>query len=109
MAQRSSGSIINVASINGIRAGLGGLYYSAAKAGAIHLTRCAAVELGEQGIRVNSLSPGPIATGIFGKGAGLHSDEADENPEYAEAAIAAVAGENYLLRINCEYKNQIAK
>ena len=90
MAAQGSGSIINVASINGVRAGLGGHYYSAAKAAAIHLTRCAAVELGEKGIRVNSVSPGPIATGIFGKGAGLEHDEADERVEYAEAAIAAV-------------------
>ena len=90
MAAQGSGSIINVASINGVRAGLGGHYYSAAKAAAIHLTRCAAVELGEKGIRVNSVSPGPIATGIFGKGAGFEHDEADERVEYAEAAIAAV-------------------
>ena len=90
MAAQGSGSIINVASINGVRAGLGGHYYSAAKAAAIHLTRCAAVELGEKGIRVNSVSPGPIATGIFGKGAGLEHDEADERVEYAQAAIAAV-------------------
>jgi NAD(P)-dependent dehydrogenase (short-subunit alcohol dehydrogenase family) len=90
MAAQGSGSIINVASINGVRAGLGGHYYSAAKAASIHLTRCAAVELGEKGIRVNSVSPGPIATGIFGKGAGLEHDEADERVEYAEAAIAAV-------------------
>ena len=91
MASQGSGSIVTVASINGVRAGLGGHYYSAAKAASIHLTRCAAVELGEKGIRVNSLSPGPIATGIFGKGAaGLDHDEADEHVEYAEAAIAAV-------------------
>src|SRR5262245_38390391 len=37
MASQRSGSIITVASINGIRAGLGGLYYSVAKAAAIHL------------------------------------------------------------------------
>jgi len=90
MAEQGSGSIVNIASINGVRAGLGGHYYSAAKAAAIHLTRCAAVELGEKGIRVNSVSPGPIATGIFGKGAGFEHDEADERVEYAEAAIAAV-------------------
>ena len=54
------------------------------------MTRCAAVELGEKGIRVNSLSPGPIATGIFAKGAGIEHDEADERIEYAKAAIAAV-------------------
>ena len=67
MAAQRSGSIITVASVNGVRAGLGGLYYSVAKAAAIHLTRCAAVELGEKGIRINTVSPGPIATGIFGK------------------------------------------
>jgi NAD(P)-dependent dehydrogenase (short-subunit alcohol dehydrogenase family) len=90
MAAQGSGSIITVASINGVRAGLGGLYYSVAKAAAIHLTRCAAVELGEKGIRINTISPGPIATGIFGKGAGLEPDEADAHPDYAEAALAAV-------------------
>ena len=67
MAAQGSGSIITVASVNGVRAGLGGLYYSVAKAAAIHLTCCAEVELGEKGIRINTISPGPIATGIFGK------------------------------------------
>lgn len=90
MASQGTGSIINVASVNGMRAGLGGHYYSAAKAAAIHLTRCAAVELGEKGIRVNSLSPGMIATGAFGKYVGMESDEADDKPEYAEAAIGSI-------------------
>jgi len=90
MAVQGTGSIINVASINGIRAGLGGHYYSAAKAASIHLTRCAAMELGEKGIRVNSLSPGMIATGAFGKYMGMQPDEADDHPEYAEAAISSV-------------------
>ena len=90
MAAQGRGSIITVTSVNGARAGLGGHAYSAAKAAAIHLTRCAAVELGEKGIRVNTISPGPIATGIFGKGAGLDPNEADDNPQYAEAAISSV-------------------
>lgn len=67
MAAQGSGSIITVTSVNGIRAGLGGHYYSAAKAASIHLTRCAAVELGEKGIRANSISPGMTVTGAFGK------------------------------------------
>src|SRR5947208_12241495 len=90
MAVQETGSIINVASVNGFRAGLGGYYYSAAKAASIHLTRCAAMELGEKGIRVNSLSPGMIATGAFAKCVGMQSDEADDHPEYAEAAIGSV-------------------
>ena len=90
MAAQGSGSIINVTSVNGTRAGLGGHYYSAAKAASIHLTRCAAVELGEKGIRVNSLSPGMTATGAFLKYVGMTPDEADAHPEYAEAAIRVV-------------------
>jgi NAD(P)-dependent dehydrogenase (short-subunit alcohol dehydrogenase family) len=54
------------------------------------VTRCAAMELGEKGIRVNSTSPGMTATGAFGKYLGLQADEADDHPEYAEAAIGAV-------------------
>ncbi len=90
MAAQRSGSVITIASINGMRAGLGGHPYSVAKAAAIHFTRCAAVELGELGIRVNTVSPGPIVTGIFGKGAGVTPDEADATTEDARAAIAAV-------------------
>jgi NAD(P)-dependent dehydrogenase (short-subunit alcohol dehydrogenase family) len=90
MIPQKSGSIINVASVNGVRAGLGGLYYSVAKAAAIHLTHCAAMELGEKGIRVNTISPGPIATGIFGKAQGFAPDQADANLHLAEAAISAV-------------------
>lgn len=95
MAEQESGSIINVASVNGIRAGLGGHYYSAAKAALIHLTRCAALELGEKGIRVNSISPGPIATGAFGKSAGLEPNEADKAVELAKAAITAAVLPRY--------------
>jgi NAD(P)-dependent dehydrogenase (short-subunit alcohol dehydrogenase family) len=95
MASQGSGSIINVASVNGIRAGLGGHYYSAAKAALIHLTRCIAVEVGEKGIRVNAISPGPIATGAFRKGGGYDPNEADSSIEIANAAIAAVVLPRY--------------
>jgi NAD(P)-dependent dehydrogenase (short-subunit alcohol dehydrogenase family) len=67
MAGQACGSIINTASINGMRAGLAGIDYCVAKAAVIHLTRCAAVELGEKGIRVNCISPGPVATGSLPK------------------------------------------
>jgi len=90
MASQGTGSIITISSVNGFRAGLGGHYYSVAKAASIHLTRCAAMELGEKGIRVNSLSPGMIATGGFAKFMGVQPDEADDHPEYAETAIGSV-------------------
>jgi NAD(P)-dependent dehydrogenase (short-subunit alcohol dehydrogenase family) len=87
MLREHSGSIINMASINGLRAGFTTLGYSIAKAAVIHLSRCAAVELGEYGIRVNSISPGPILTGIFGKAGGLDANEADRDAARVKAAF----------------------
>jgi NAD(P)-dependent dehydrogenase (short-subunit alcohol dehydrogenase family) len=79
MVTQGSGSIINMASIGGCIAGWTFLDYSAAKAAVIHLTRCVAAELGEHGVRVNNISPGPILTGIFAKGAGVDPAEADRS------------------------------
>ncbi|MCF6387475.1 SDR family oxidoreductase [Mycobacterium sp. MBM] len=51
------GSIINVTSIEGVRAAPGYAAYAAAKAGVINYTKTAALELAEHGIRVNGLAP----------------------------------------------------
>lgn len=78
MKQQGSGSIINTGSIAGQRAGYGvSMVYSIAKAAVIHASKCAAMELAEHKIRVNSLSPGAIVTGIFGKAFGLSDNQAD--------------------------------
>lgn len=52
------GAIVNVASINGDTPMRGGVAYCSSKAGAVMLTKVAALELAERGIRVNALSPG---------------------------------------------------
>jgi NAD(P)-dependent dehydrogenase (short-subunit alcohol dehydrogenase family) len=62
MASHGGGSIINTSSIAGTRAGFGFLAYRAAKAGVVHFTQCAAVELGGAMIRVNCICPGNIPT-----------------------------------------------
>ncbi|SRR6266568_5884424 len=90
MAAQRSGSIINAASIGGHIAGWTFLDYSSAKAAVIQLTRrCAAAELGGHGVRVNSVSPGPILTGIFGKGAGLNPAQADQDARRLEPVFRA--------------------
>jgi NAD(P)-dependent dehydrogenase (short-subunit alcohol dehydrogenase family) len=71
------GSIISIASGAGIRGGASGHIYSASKAALIHLSRCVASEMGEHGVRLNTISPGAIVTGIFAKTAGLDGTAAD--------------------------------
>ncbi|WP_025898095.1 SDR family NAD(P)-dependent oxidoreductase [Sneathiella glossodoripedis] len=86
MKKQGFGSIINNASIAGHLAGYStSMVYSAAKSAVLQLTRSAAMELGESNIRVNSISPGATATGIFGKALGLTGAEAE--------ATSSVAGE----------------
>lgn len=81
MKKQGFGSIINNGSIAGRLAGFSSsIVYSAAKAAVIHLTKCVAMELGESGIRVNSISPGAIATGIFAKALGLSVEAAENTP-----------------------------
>ncbi|MGB3867169.1 MAG: glucose 1-dehydrogenase [Xanthobacteraceae bacterium] len=82
MRRQGSGSIINNGSIAGHLAGYStSLVYGAAKAAVIHFTKCVAMELGEAGVRVNSISPGAIATGIFAKALGVEAGAADKKAE----------------------------
>jgi NAD(P)-dependent dehydrogenase (short-subunit alcohol dehydrogenase family) len=91
MRRARQGSIVNIGSIAGHRAGYSSsMIYSVAKAAVIHLTRCAAMELGEEGVRVNSISPGVIATGIFGKAMGLADEAADATVEKIKGFMATM-------------------
>ncbi len=76
MVGQRAGSIVNVASISAHLAGISGHTYAALKAAIVQLTRSVALELGTLGVRVNSVSPGAIVTGIFGKAAGKTESEA---------------------------------
>ena len=89
MIKQRSGSIINNGSVAAVRAGLStSMTYSAAKAAVVHLSNCVAMQLGEQNVRVNCISPGGIATGIFGKAFGLPSEAAEKSAEAVKAGLA---------------------
>jgi len=62
MCDRGSGSIINIASIAGLRPQLYSLLYSMTKAALIMMTQSYALELGPKGVRVNAIAPGLIQT-----------------------------------------------
>jgi NAD(P)-dependent dehydrogenase (short-subunit alcohol dehydrogenase family) len=88
MIRQQSGSIINMASVNGTRAGYTSPTGATAKAAVIHLTKCVAVELGPHGVRANTISPGPVLTGAFGKGLGFDHETADRDPGVVRPALA---------------------
>jgi NAD(P)-dependent dehydrogenase (short-subunit alcohol dehydrogenase family) len=89
MRRQGYGSIINNGSVAGILAGYSSsIVYSAAKAAVIHLTKVVAMELGEKNIRVNCISPGGIATGIFAKAMGSSVEEAEKSIELVKTSLA---------------------
>ncbi|MGR3614587.1 MAG: SDR family NAD(P)-dependent oxidoreductase [Paracoccaceae bacterium] len=62
LAAESGGSVVNITSISGLRASTLRVAYGTSKAALAQLTLQQAVELGEQGIRVNAVAPGPVRT-----------------------------------------------
>lgn len=78
---RGGGAIINNSSIAAIRDNQGDLLYSAVKAALTHYTKLAGVRLGPLGIRVNTISPGAIATPIFWGGSARANTLTNEDNE----------------------------
>jgi len=62
MQAQRSGAIVNIASISGLRASTLRVAYGTSKAAIIHLTKQYAAELGNYGVRVNAVCPGPVET-----------------------------------------------
>ncbi len=91
MQPQGYGSIINTSSVAAVRANMAGHDYSAAKAAIRQLTLTTANELGEDGVRVNAVMPGAIATAIFGRAAGLDGDEAQRTVAFMSAALSDAA------------------
>ncbi len=62
MVRQRRGAIVNIASISGLRASTLRVAYGTSKAAIIHMTKQYAVELGNYGVRVNCVCPGPVET-----------------------------------------------
>jgi len=90
VARGAAGSVVNISSTSAQYCQPAKATYSASKAGLVHLTRCAAVELAAYGIRVNAICPGPTLTAMI----------ADRvNPEYLRTKGSLLSGIGYPIDI----------
>ena len=64
MLAGGGGSVVNITSISGTRASTLRVAYGTSKAALMHLTKQQAAELGNRGVRVNAVSPGPVDTAM---------------------------------------------
>jgi len=82
MLKNDGGSVVNIVSISGLRASTLRVAYGTSKAGLSQLTKQQAAELGNQGIRVNAIAPGPVDTAMAKKvhGPEIRADYHDAIP-----------------------------
>lgn len=72
--EERGGCVVNVSSVTGLRAFPGVLAYCVSKAAVDQLTRCAALELADAGVRVNAVNPGVVVTELHRRG-GMDEEE----------------------------------
>ena len=96
LAASGRGSAIVMASINGYRAHPSQVLYTASKHAVVGIMRAAALDLGSQGIRVNALAPGPVATEALLQR--IETRAAAGGPE-PSAALAAMSADTALGRM----------
>jgi NAD(P)-dependent dehydrogenase (short-subunit alcohol dehydrogenase family) len=77
LGRSANGSIINIASIQGLRGQPHAMAYAAAKSAVVNFTRCLAVDLGPLGIRANAIAPGFIDTRMALMHGSIHEHRTD--------------------------------
>ncbi|MGE3915397.1 MAG: SDR family NAD(P)-dependent oxidoreductase [Hyphomicrobiaceae bacterium] len=75
MRKQKGGSIVNIASVAGLRGGHPGLLYPTSKGAVVNMTRAMAAQHGSEGIRVNCIAPGMVYTPmVYARGNGMSEE-----------------------------------
>lgn len=82
MLETTKGSIVVVSSVSGIRANIANPAYAASKSGAVSLTKSLGMAWAKDGVRVNGIAPGYVATKL--------TAAVSDNPKRREAQVAAI-------------------
>src|SRR5919197_87975 len=98
MAQRGGGRIVNVCSSAGKRPSLTNPAYSVTKAAQLSLSRVFADQYGPQGVLVNAVAPGPVASPLWTAPGGMADQLAQARGITREEALAAEGGKTLLGR-----------
>jgi NAD(P)-dependent dehydrogenase (short-subunit alcohol dehydrogenase family) len=93
MLAAGHGTIVNVCSVNAFLADPVVIDYSAAKAALANFTKALSQELGPRGVRVNSVSPGPVSTALWLGDEGVAATVAQAQGGEASAVADAAAGQ----------------
>ncbi len=91
MAQRGAGAVVNVASIAGRRPSPTNLAYSVSKAAQLNLTRAFADRYAAEGVRINAVNPGPVASPLWVAPGGLADQQAARRSVPREQVLAETA------------------
>ena len=93
------GSIVNIASISGVRASTLRMAYGTSKAAIMHLTKQQAIEYGNKGVRANAIAPGPVETEMakLVHSADIRTSYADAIPLARYGTMAEMANTVYFL------------
>lgn len=87
--RRQGGTIVNIASTAGLKAGVRQIAYGASKAAVINMTQSIAFEVGQYGIRINSICPGAVLTDLYRGNAAARSAEVGGSVEDDQSRIAS--------------------